>query len=195
MLSSIHPLGERGRHNRWWLTVTAFTVGAVMAGGTVGVLLAFLGRVFLSALEPSSLLSATAAIVVVAGILDMSGATPPGPKRQVNETWIGAYRGWVYGAGFGLQLGAGFLTYIVTWGVLAVFVAEMLTLSPLGGVVVGGVFGLGRSSTLLIAGYVDRPSRLTSFNRKLALAGPAVRRLSSLGLTALGAATIAVGIL
>lgn len=195
MLSSIHPLGERGRHNNWWLTVGAFTVGAVMAGGAVGAVLGLIGRLSLSALEPFDLLIATAALALIAGILDMSGVVPPGPRRQVNETWIGAFRGWIYGGGFGLQLGAGFLTYMVTWGVLAMFLAEILTTSPGRGALVGGVFGLGRSATLLIAGYVDRPSRLTSFNRRLVVAGPVVRRISSGMLAASGAAIIAVGIL
>lgn len=195
MLSSIHPLGERGRHNNWWLTVTAFTVGAAIAGGAVGAILGRIGQALFASLEPSSLLVATAAFAVAAGLLDMVRATPPGPERQVNETWIGAYRGWVYGGGFGFQLGAGFLTYIVTWGVFAMYLAELMTTSPIGGAMVGAAFGLGRSSTLLIAGYVDRPSRLTAFNRRLAAAGPAVRRLSSVGLAALGAATIAVGML
>jgi sulfite exporter TauE/SafE len=195
MLSSIHPLGERGRHNNWWLTIGGFTVGAVLSGAGIGAVLGLVGQLTMRGVTPSALLLATGASAVVAGVLDMSRASPPGPKRQVNETWIGAYRGWVYGGGFGLQLGAGFLTYIVTWGVFAMFLAEILSTSPATGAVVGAVFGLGRSSTLLIAGYVDRPSRLTSFNRKLAVAGPAVRNVSSLLLAASGAVILAAGML
>jgi sulfite exporter TauE/SafE len=161
----------------------------------VGATLGLIGQTTLGSLESSELLIATAAFVVAAGVLDLSRTAPPGLQRQVNETWIGAFRGWVYGGGFGLQLGSGFLTYIVSWGVFAMFLAEIFTVSPAGGALVGAVFGLGRSSTLLLAGYVDRPSRLTSFNRKLADAGPPVRRLSSVALAALGAATIAVGLL
>lgn len=195
MLSSIHPLGERGRHNHWWLTVGSFTIAAVAAGGAVGAILGLIGETTLGSLESSELLIATAAFVAVAGILDLSRTSPPGLQRQVNETWIGAFRGWVYGGGFGIQLGSGFLTYIVTWAVFAMFLAEVFTVSPAGGALVGGLFGLGRSSTLLVAGYVDRPSRLTSFNRRLAGAGPPVRRLSSLALAVLGSTIMASSLL
>jgi hypothetical protein len=195
MLSSIHPLGERGRHNLWWLTVGAFTLGAVLAGTAVGAGLGLVGRVALGSVAEADLLVATAAFALMAGILDIVRAVPPGPERQVNETWIGAYRGWVYGGGFGLQLGAGFLTYIVTWGVFVVFLSQFLTASPTGGAVVGGVFGLGRSFTLLIAVFVDRPSRLTAFNRAIAAAGPNVRRVASVGLIAIGAVTVTAEIL
>ena len=36
MLSSIHPLGERGKGNRFGLTATAFVVGATLGGATTG---------------------------------------------------------------------------------------------------------------------------------------------------------------
>ena len=39
MLASITPLGERGRNATWAITVTAFTVGATLAGAAVGALL------------------------------------------------------------------------------------------------------------------------------------------------------------
>lgn len=193
MLSSIHPLGERARQNRWWLTVGAFTVGAIASGALVGGLLGLIGSTFVNAIPSSAPLVATAVAALGAAVADFARVGPPGPKRQVNETWIGAFRGWVYGGGFGLELGVGFLTYIVTWAVYAMFVGEILTGSAAGGAVVGAVFGLGRSATLLIAGFVDRPTRLTSFNRALAAAGPVVRRTSSVLLAGLGVAMVAVG--
>lgn len=195
MLSSIHPLGERARHNSWWLTVSSFTLGAVVAGASVGALVGWIGAAFLSDIDPTVALGATAATAVLAGLGDFSSVEPPGPHRQVNETWIGAFRGWVYGGGFGLQLGAGVLTYIVTWAVYAMFVAEFLAASPTAGGVVGGIFGLGRSLSLLAAVLVDRPSRLTSFNRTLANAGPQVRRASAMVLTGLGTLMLMVGLL
>jgi sulfite exporter TauE/SafE len=125
-------------------------------------------------LSRATLLVVTGLAAVAAGILDLT--TPvPGPKRQVNENWIGQYRGWVYGGAFGAQLGTGFATYVVTWLVFATLVAELLTASPWAGALVGGVFGMGRSLALLAAGQVDRPSRLTSFHRTMARIGPPAR--------------------
>jgi sulfite exporter TauE/SafE len=195
MLSSIHPLGERSRHNRWTLTVTFFTAGSILAGSVVGLVLGLLGSLALADASASAALVATAAGVLLAGVLDTAGIKPPGPSRQVNEHWIGAFRGWVYGGAFGVELGLGFVTYIVTWGVYATFAASLLTTSPVGGAIIGATFGLGRSLLLLAAGYVDRPSRLTAFNRRLASAGPVMRRTASAVLTLGGVALIVVGVL
>jgi sulfite exporter TauE/SafE len=194
MLSSIHPLGERARHNRWALTAAAFTFGAAVSGSLVGMALGTLGSVA-APLQGSSLLLTTAAGALVAGGLDMTGVKPPGPRRQVNETWIGAYRGWVYGGGFGLQLGLGVATYVVTWGVIATYLAALATVSPTQGALVGATFGVGRSLSLWLAGYVDRPSRLTGFNRRLASAGPDIRKASAVAFAVLGLGLIAGGVL
>jgi sulfite exporter TauE/SafE len=195
MLSSIHPLGERARHNKWAITVIAFSVGAVGAGAGLGGALGLVGSWFAGSLPASVPLVLTAAAAVGAGILDLSGARPPGPSRQVNETWIGTFRGWVYGGGFGVELGLGFMTYVVTWAVYASYLGAVLTGSVWLGALVGATFGLGRSLSLLAAGYVDRPSRLTSFNRRLAIAGPLVRRGSAMAITAAGMALLIVGLI
>jgi sulfite exporter TauE/SafE len=193
MLSSIHPLGERARHNKWVVTALAFTVGAIVSGAAVGLALGGVGSVLVQ-MTPTALLVATAAVALTAGILDFVGPKAPGPARQVNETWIGNFRGWVYGGAFGLELGLGVFTYVVTWGVYAALAAALLTTSPLAGALVGATFGIGRSLSVLAAGYVDRPSRLVSFNRALAKAGPMVRTGASTAFTTLGLVAIAGGL-
>jgi sulfite exporter TauE/SafE len=193
MLSSIHPLGERSRHNSWGLTVASFTLGSVLAGSAVGLLVGFAGSLVLTDVTPDAILMATAAVILLAGGLDLLGVTPPGPSRQVNEHWIGTFRGWVYGGSFGVELGLGVLTYIVTWGVFATFAAAFLTASPGAGALVGATFGFGRSILLLAAGYVDRPSRLISWNRGLVTAGPPVRRTAALAFTLGGVLMILIG--
>jgi sulfite exporter TauE/SafE len=194
MLSSIHPLGERSRDNKWVVTVLAFTVGSIASGSAVGAVFGWIGYMIVGRVEETALLAATAGVALAAGTLDLAKARPPGPRRQVNETWIGAFRGWVYGGGFGLELGAGMATYVVTWSVYAMFVGEFLTSSATAGALIGAVFGLGRSLSLMTAGCVDRPSRLTSFNRKLVTVGPVVRRSGASLLVAAGVVVIATGI-
>ena len=128
MLSSIHPLGERGRHNRWAITVSSFTVVATATGAAVGAAFGFLGELIFGAVTSDALLLASGAVAVAAGALDMLRIEPPGPERQVNETWVGHYRGWVYAGAFGFELGTGVMTYIVTWGVYSPhFAAELLS--------------------------------------------------------------------
>ncbi len=43
MLASITPLGERGRGQRWWLTVTAHVVGSVLGGAAIGAAMGLIG--------------------------------------------------------------------------------------------------------------------------------------------------------
>jgi sulfite exporter TauE/SafE len=192
MLSSIHPLGERARHNNWALTVGGFTIASTVVGATVGAILGWVGALLLGSAEPLALLVSTAVVAAAAGALDLARVKPPGPERQVNETWIGHYRGWVYGAAFGAELGAGMVTFVVTWGVYATYLAELLTASAARGALIGAVFGLGRSLALLLAGWVDRPSRLSEFHRRMAALGPPIRQVTG-AVLALGGAVIVAG--
>jgi sulfite exporter TauE/SafE len=190
MLSSIHPLGERARNGRWGITVSAFTLASLAAGALVGGGLGVVGAALPGDMSATTRITGTAIVFVVAGVLDMVEVRTPGPTRQVNEHWIGYYRGWVYGAAFGAQLGAGVLTYVVSWGVFATLAAELLTGSVTAGALVGMFFGFGRSITLLLAGRIDRPSKLASFHRRMAALGPHLRRLSALAIACLGVVAI-----
>jgi hypothetical protein len=165
MLASIHPLGERGRHNRWVATVAFFTAGAIGAGAATLGAVAALGSVLLPA-PPRAIF--VAAVLVAAGVADLARITVPGPHRQVNERWIGTYRGWVYGAGFGLQLGTGLATYVVTWSTYALVVVAFMSASATAGLIMGAVFGLGRALPVLATAWIDRPSRLAAFHQRVA---------------------------
>ena len=194
MLSSIHPLGERARNNRWVVTVAAFTLSSMAVAGLVGTGVGAVGGLVAAGWSEVTRLVATGLVVVVAAMADLA-SPPPGPQRQVNEHWIGHYRGWVYGGAFGAELGAGLATYVVTWTVYAMFAAQVLTAGWEGGLVVGLTFGLGRSLILLAAGWVDRPSRLTAFHRRLAQLGLPVRRATVGILGGAGIVAIVGGVL
>jgi hypothetical protein len=47
MRSSITPFGERGRNQRWWITMAAFVTGSIVGGAVVGGLLGGLGGAML----------------------------------------------------------------------------------------------------------------------------------------------------
>ena len=174
MLSSITPLGQRGRGSSWVRTVVAFWIGALLAAvvvfGAVGVLGETSGLTQLH-------WSVSIAVVAVAMILDLLRVKPVGPRRQVNEDWLPQYRDWVTGFGFGFQLGAGLTTIIPVWAVWSLFALAALSGLPIA-ILIGLAFAAGRSIPLFAAGRVDRPERLAALMSRLAgLDRPAMRAL------------------
>ena len=55
MLSSIHPLGERARNNRYWVTVAAYAIGSVAGGVVLGLAAEGLGALLHTGGPPSLL--------------------------------------------------------------------------------------------------------------------------------------------
>ena len=51
----------------------------------------------------------------------VGGFRLPWHHRQVNEQWLDHYRPWLYGVGFGWQIGCGLATYIMTASVYLMF--------------------------------------------------------------------------
>jgi hypothetical protein len=196
MLASITPLGERGRHAIWGLTTAVFVAGSTAAGAAVGALAGELGRLLLGAAPGGASALALAAALVVGLALDFRarGGPLPGPRRQVSEDWLHAYRSWVYGLGFGVQLGAGAATIVNASAVYATFVAAALAAAPAGGAIVGACFGAVRGLTLLAGARVRTPADLVALHRALHRARPAARRagLAVQGLVALALLLVAL---
>lgn len=165
MLSSITPLGERGRNRSWVVTVIAFTFGSMLAGGTVFGLSGLLGEAIGL---PGQLWWLGLGLVGFGLLADAFGWRPPGPRRQVDENWLARYRGWVVGLGYGLQLGSAFATIVPAFASWALLILAAL-IGPVPGVLTGIAFGLGRS-LLLVAGSRVRTTnalaqRMTLFTR------------------------------
>ena len=179
MLSSIHPLGERGKGNRFATTAGAFLAGAVLGGATTGALTALLS-VPVAAVTSTTVATALIAVTAVAAaVFERTGRSLPSVPRQVDESWLNAYRGWVYGTGFGFQLGAGVLTYITTAAVYLALVASVLAGHPLAAFAIPVAFGLTRGLTLLPARSIGSPQRLVEFHQRLHRWSPAVRTAST----------------
>ncbi len=170
MLASITPLGERGRHSTWGVTVTAFLLGGTVAGAAAGAALGALGSL---ALEPAGGWSAQTRVAVLAAALavaiglDARPRAVPGPRRQVNERWLDEYRGWVYGAGYGSQLGLAVTTVVSSAATYVALLAALLAGSAAAGALVLGCFGLVRGLTPLAAARVDSQCRLLELHGAL----------------------------
>lgn len=198
MLASIHPLGERARGNRWGVTAGAYIVAATAAGGALGVALALAGWGGGAVAGRSTALALGVAAVAcaLAAVFDANKRLRlPTVGRQVNEDWLNRYRGWVYGAGFGAQLGLGVVTIVTT---AAIYLLEVLTLiagwitssgaaAAALGAVIGATFGLARALPLLLGSTADRPDRLRALHRRLARADVTARALTIASVVVAGA--------
>jgi MFS family permease len=198
MLSTITPLAERGRGRRYGVTAAWFVVGAVIGGLTLGTGAALLAagvRALSWSAELTLVIAGLAALVTAASDLRSFGRQLPGHPRQVNERWLDQYRAWVYGAGFGWQIGVGLATYIMTAAVYLVIVMAALTASPLTALLLGGLFGLVRGLAILLGAGITSPAALTAFHRRFAdLAEPV--RLAVIGVqlaVAVVATAVAIG--
>ena len=118
MLSSISPLGERARASRWWLTTTAYVLGSLARRARPRLLAAAVGALCPSRWRSSPLGAGSSrrrcSWSGLALDLRVGGLALPSWRRQVDEPWLARYRGWVYGVGFGAQLGFGLVTIITS---------------------------------------------------------------------------------
>jgi hypothetical protein len=176
MLGSITALGERGRGSRWTTTVVAYVIGSAVGGLAVGATLGLVGAAL--APPPAVGLLVMATLIGAGVVLDLGprGLALPTIRRQVNEAWLHRYRPWVYGTGFGFQLGAGVVTVVVGSAVYAAFAASFLTGSLVRGAAIGAAFGAARAATIVPAGRIRRPAQLGLVDARLrAWDGPSRR--------------------
>jgi hypothetical protein len=179
MLSTITPIGERGRNHRYYSTATWFVLGAVLGGATLGLGMAVLA-VGVDALDLSAStalgLSALLAAVSIASDLQLGGFRLPSHTRQVNETWLDQFRSWVYGGGFGWQIGVGLATYVTTAAVYLMIAMAALTGSPAVALAIGTAFGLVRGLAVFVGRHLTTPERLYALHRRLEALLPTAQR-------------------
>jgi hypothetical protein len=179
MLSQLTPVGEASRGYRYRTTARWFVLGAVVGGATLGAVMAVLAAA-VSTLDASStaLLAIAGATAVVGAAVDggVLGFAPPFFKRQVNEYWLTRYRAWVYGSGFGWQIGAGVTTYIMTAAVFVTIAFGALTAGPWAAFALGVGFGLARGLAVLLTARRHTTTELFALHRRFDALGEPVRR-------------------
>lgn len=195
MLSSITPLGERGRGHSWKVTYTWYLAGSIIGGIVAGTAFAVVGRLFGAPPGFTSTALVSAAIAVIAGVIDLTGRRVPSWQRQVNEDWLSEYRRWIYAGGFGLQLGTGVLTIMTTATVAATWALTAVGGSLAWGALVGAVFGASRALPLLKARSATDPTRLRDLHRTMQRLGPLITRAVVAGCGVLAVAAAGVGVL
>jgi hypothetical protein len=192
MLSTVTPIAERGRGHRFWVTAAWFVAGSLAGGATLGGATALLALAFGAVPTEAALLIggglALAGAAVDAGLV---GVRPPFFKRQLDDAWLDRYRGWVYGAGFGWQIGVGLATYIMTTAVPVTAVLAGLTGRPAVALAVGLVFGLVRGLAIVASAPATTTSALARVQQRFETLEAPVRQATVLALAGVGVAAVA----
>lgn len=195
MLTSINPLGERARGNRWLVTALFYVVGSTVGGAAVAAAVAASGSVTAGLFGARNLLelassgtgSTWAASALVAGLCALAAladatAVPTVIRRQVDEEWLTRYRGWVYGTGFGLQLGAAVTTTVTTAAVYLMLALSLLDGSPTTGAAVGACFGATRAVPVLATAGIRTAGSLRTVHARIDAGWGAARRTTVVAL-------------
>ena len=192
MLTSITPLGERGRRRRWGATTAWYLIGSLLGGAAVGALAGLLAAGLGSlAPEATAVLWLGAAACLAAALSDAMGLRPLSWRRQVDETWLGRYRGWVVGGGFGVQLGFGLMTIVTSASVYAALFLAVLSGSFWAGLAIGATFGLLRALPLLTVRSVRSNEALAQLHRRVTSLAPVFQQ-ATVGV--LGTAGVALAV-
>ena len=126
--------------------------------------------------EPALALVVALSFFAAAIDAHLFGFGPPFLRRQVNEDWLSNYRAWVYGGGFGWQIGAGVTTYVMTAAVPLMIVVGALSANPWAAVAIGAGFGLARGLAVLMGARLHSPAALSRFHRRFDAWGEPVRQ-------------------
>jgi len=179
MLSTITPLAETSRGHRFRSTAVWFLSGSIVGGATLGGLMALMANGVAALKLPSNLvlwIVGLAALLAAASDGRVAGFHLPGHDRQVNERWLDQYRPWVYGAGFGWQIGVGLATYIMTAGLYLLILLGAAVGDPLIAVCLGVLFGLVRGLAVYLAADLTTREKLLAFHARFEALREPVRR-------------------
>jgi MFS family permease len=163
VLSSLNPLSERARGHRFGVTAAWYVAGAVVGGAALGTGCALMGAAIAVLGPPAPWRWVVVLCAAVAAVVSDSRAVRfalPHHPRQVDERWLVSYRRWIYAGGYGVQIGTGFATYIMTAALYLTVVLVTLSGSAATAFWVGIEFGAVRGLTLLLVARARTPDRL-----------------------------------
>ncbi len=175
MLTSLNPMAERSRGYRFATSAGWYVAGALVGGAVLGTGCAA-GAWLFGLLSPSTAtklcLAAAAALIGFASDARVSRWSLPDHPRQVNERWLSTYRRWIYAGGFGIQIGFGFATYIMTAAVYVTAALAVLTADPAAAVAICLTFAAVRGLSILVAADLTTSRRLIGRAALLDRSGP-----------------------
>src|SRR5688572_3690235 len=160
MIETIGPAGHTG--GRW---VTPAACATFLPGALAGGVLTFGGLALAGSLLPNGWLAyaIAGAIAALAAVAEARGARiAPQIRRQLPERWRRVMPMPAAAALYGVLLGLGFTTFVLTFGVWALAGISLALGEPVLGLAIGLGFGVGRAIPIVALA----PFAARSFGRK-----------------------------
>ena len=157
MIETIGPVGHTGGRATTLSACVTFTAGALAGGACTFGLLAVGGELLKGAGGGASYLVA-AAVAAVAAVAELRAVRIlPQMRRQLPEHWRRVMPMPLAAALYGVLLGLGFTTFVLTFGVFALAGIAFALGDPAVGLAIGLAFGAGRALPIaLVAPIADR---------------------------------------
>ena len=157
MIDTIGPRGHDGGRAVTLAACAAFALGAPIGGAITFGSLALAGELAIGAAGGAAY-AVAAAIALVAAIAEARGVRiVPQIRRQLPERWRRVLPMPVAAFGYGILLGLGFTTFVLSFGVWAIAAISFALGDPALGLAVGVAFGVGRALPICaLAPIADR---------------------------------------
>jgi hypothetical protein len=149
MVDTLAPDGYARRLRTSLVACAAFTAGALVGGALTFGGLALIGAAL--GAGGAAATGAAAVVVVAAAVADARGLRiAPQIRRQVPESWRRRLPVPVAAAGYGVLLGLGFTTFVLSFAVWALAGASIALGDPAVGLAIGLAFGAGRALPVVL---------------------------------------------
>lgn len=159
MIETIGPTGHTGGMRTTLAACATFAPFAVVGGALTFGLLGWGGEILLGAGGTVAYVAA-AVVAIAAAVAEARGARiVPKVRRQLPVGWRSSVPMPLAAAGYGILLGLGFTTFVLSYGVWALMGVSLALGDPTAGLVAGVAFGLGRAVPIVVlAPLADRRS-------------------------------------
>ena len=150
VIETIGPIGHTGGRRTTIAACVAFGPGAIAGGLLTFGFLAALGDLLHGAGGRAAYFVA-AGIALLAALLEARGVRiVPQIRRQLPEHWRRVMPMPLAAALYGVLLGIGFTTFVLSFGVWALAGVSLAVGDPALGLLIGAAFGLGRAIPILV---------------------------------------------
>jgi hypothetical protein len=191
MVETLAPAGYAGRLRTTLVACATFTVGALAGGvitfGGLGLLGQWLGDGGTGAAAVASAVAVAAAIGEARGVRIV-----PQVRRQVPESWRRVLPMPLAAGLYGVLLGLGFTTFILTFAVWALAAVSVALGDPQLGAIVGLAFGAGRALPVIALAPVAETDRGNTAHAAMAERPAILRGLRAADAVALAACAVAM---